>query len=113
MPIVMHVHRGDFHEAFHSYGRQENFSPDGRDALFDYLESCADDTGEDVQLDVIALCCEWAEYPTALEAAKEYGFTYEPDEEEDADDAERAALAWLQYRTTVLESDSSVVIQQF
>jgi hypothetical protein len=109
----MHVSRCDFHDAFHGYDRKDQFSVDGRNALFDYLESYADDTGEDVQLDVIALCCEWSEYPTALEAAKEYGFTHEPDDDADADDAERAALAWLQYRTTVLESDSSVVIQQF
>lgn len=113
MPIIMHVHRSDFHDAFRSMGRADQFSYAARNALFDYLESYSDDTGEDVRLDVIALCCEWAEYSTALEAATEYGFERESDEEEDADDAERAALAWLRYRTTVLESDSSVVIQQF
>ena len=29
--------------------------------IFDYIESYESDAGEQIELDVIALCCEWAE----------------------------------------------------
>jgi hypothetical protein len=50
-----------FREQFDTYGRGDNFSYDGLDALFEYLEEMEDSTGEEMQLDVIALCCEYTE----------------------------------------------------
>ena len=41
--------------------RPDNFSYHGLRALFDYLESCEIDNGEELELDVIALCCEYTE----------------------------------------------------
>jgi hypothetical protein len=38
--------------------RGNTFTPAGYDALFDYLE----ESGEDIELDVIALCCDFCEY---------------------------------------------------
>jgi hypothetical protein len=56
----------DFHDAFLRYGRKDNFSYEGLDLLFDYLESYEEDTGQDLELDVIALCCEYAEEDTHI-----------------------------------------------
>jgi len=56
------VYRGDFKDAFRSMGRQDQFSYDGLDRLFSYFEQMEEDTGEEIELDVIAICCEWAEY---------------------------------------------------
>ena len=50
-----------FREAFHTMGRNDQFSYQGLEVLFDYLESYEDDTGEPVELDVIALCCDYCE----------------------------------------------------
>jgi hypothetical protein len=47
-----------FCDAFHDMGRDDNFSYDGKRALFDYLEEI---TGGAYELDVIALCCEYGE----------------------------------------------------
>lgn len=58
----------DFHRAFYEYDRQDQFSPKGRTALFEWLEGC----GEDVELDVIALCCEFTEYENLAEFHKNY-----------------------------------------
>jgi len=41
--------------------RPENFSYAGLSALFEYLESYEDDTGTEIELDVIALCCDYTE----------------------------------------------------
>ena len=105
------VNSYDFVEAFTRCNRQEQFSRAGLFALFDYLEEYEDSTGEEIELDVIALCCDFAEYSTALEAAKEYGF--EPDEDEDEEEQEAAALELLQDRTQVIEHDSGIIIQSF
>ena len=51
----------DFRDAFKAAGRGEHFSHDGLEVIFDSIESYEQDSGEQIELDVIALCCEWAE----------------------------------------------------
>ncbi len=50
----------EFREAFQKI-RPSNFSYEGLEVLFDYLEECEQDTGEEFELDVIALCCDFSE----------------------------------------------------
>lgn len=50
-----------FRDAFRSMGRDDQFSYEGLEVLFDYLEDLEQDTGEPVELDVIGLCCEFVE----------------------------------------------------
>ena len=42
--------------------RPNNFSYDGLGALFDYLIELEEDTGIELELDVIAICCDFEEY---------------------------------------------------
>jgi uroporphyrinogen-III decarboxylase len=56
------VSRYDFERAFVDAGRKDQFSYEGLNALFDYLEDYEDSTGEEIELDVIALCCDYAEH---------------------------------------------------
>jgi replication fork clamp-binding protein CrfC len=51
---------------------KNNFSYEGKRALFDYLEQLSEDTGEDIELDTIALCCEYTEYENLEEYNKAY-----------------------------------------
>ena len=51
----------DFRDAFKRCGRGEQFSYEGLELIFDYIEEYEDSTGEQVELDVVALCCEWCE----------------------------------------------------
>ena len=51
-----------FCDEFRAMDRKENFSYDGLRALFDYLEELEDDCGEEIELDIIALCCDFTEY---------------------------------------------------
>jgi hypothetical protein len=50
----------DFHDAFMSI-RPNNFSYEGLEALFEYCEDYEHGSGEPVELDVIALCCDVTE----------------------------------------------------
>lgn len=59
----------DFERAFADAGRKDQFSYEGKKALFEYLEQYEEDTGEELELDVIALCCDYYEdTPEAIAA---------------------------------------------
>jgi hypothetical protein len=41
---------------------KNNFSYEGLTALFEYIEELEDDCDEEIEFDMIALCCEYSEY---------------------------------------------------
>ena len=51
----------DFRDAFKRCGRGDQFSYEGLELIFDYIEEYEGSTGEQVELDVIGICCEWCE----------------------------------------------------
>ena len=55
------VNFSQFCDAFRKADRNENFSYDGKRALFDYLDNYEEECGVEVELDVIAFCCEYSE----------------------------------------------------
>ena len=61
----------DFQKAFQDL-RPNNFSYQGLRALFEYLEDSEESTGEEIEFDVIALCCDFIEYESAEEYHKDY-----------------------------------------
>lgn len=88
-----------------------NFSYDGKVALFEYLEQLSEDTGEDIEFDPIALCCEYSEYKSAVEASDVYGRYYDIDATEE--EKEASALEFLQNNTQVIQFKNGVIIQNF
>ena len=98
------VTRFQFVNSFRHAGRESQFSFNALRALFEYLEEYENSTGEEIELDPIAICCEWAEYPSAREAAKSYGFDAEEDD---------AAEMWLSRKTTVVQFDDGLLVQNF
>jgi hypothetical protein len=70
--MITTVNLHNFREAFRTL-RPENFSYDGLAALFDYLEQHEEATGEPMELDVIALCCDYTEYESLAEYQASYG----------------------------------------
>lgn len=60
--IIKTVNFQDFQDAFNSI-RPNNFSYEGSKVLFNHLEQLSDDMGEPLELDVIALCCDFTEAP--------------------------------------------------
>jgi len=67
--------------------RPENFSIPALRVLFDHLEAWENDTGKPMELDPIAICCDWAEY-TEAELLREYGDASD-DPYDDGDAVER------------------------
>ena len=56
----------DFRDRFRTYDRKDQFSYEGSKALFEYLESLEEEIDEAIELDVIALCCDYSEDEIAL-----------------------------------------------
>jgi hypothetical protein len=67
----------DFVNAFDQYNRSENFSRQGRHALFEWLSELEEDMGEEIELDVIGICCAFTEYESIGEFNEAYGTEYE------------------------------------
>ena len=89
-----------FRRAFETL-RPDNFSYAGQEALFDYLEEYEESTGEEVELDVIALCCDYSEYENLEEFQKAYSKDYETIED-------------IEQATTVIRiDDDSFIVQDF
>jgi hypothetical protein len=116
------VNFSDFVDRFRELDREDQFTYCGKRALFDYLESYEEDCGEEIELDVISLCCDYSEFSTALEACQEMASEDEfnlSEEEFDALDSydqeelEEKALEHLQDNTTVITFQGGVIVQSF
>ena len=90
----------NFCDFFRSADRDNNFTYEGKKALFEYLENLEKETGEEIELYVIALCCEYTEYSDIQEFNNDYSTNYDS-----YDDI---------IETTVIEIDGkSFIIAQF
>jgi hypothetical protein len=103
--IYQPINQSYFVERFREMGRGDQFSYEGKIALFNYLEQLSEDIGEPIELDVIALCCDYSEYKSLDEFNKER-FTDESDYLESWDDVAN--------ETTVIEhSNGAAIIQNY
>ena len=65
------VYEHDFRRAFEQC-RPDDFSYEGLGALYDYLDQLGDDIGEEIELDVIAICCDFSEYDSFQDIKAEH-----------------------------------------
>lgn len=76
---------------------RDNFTYEGAKALMEFIEETAQDTGEPIEYDPIAFCCDFAEYVDIEEYNKD-GFEYEDIES-------------LQKDTNVIEFNGGIIVQ--
>lgn len=88
------INREEFVQLFNSCGRENQFSPLGRRKLFDYLEEYEESTGESLDVDIIALCCDYSEIEVK-DIERETGYD---------------SLDDLKNNTTVIEVDDETII---
>lgn len=100
----MTIYENHFREAFIDANRENNFSSHGLGELFDYLMDYEDETGEQIELDVIALCCDFTEYGSLEELQRNYDV---PDDFEEARE-------YLEQRTQVVcFEEDTIIIQNY
>lgn len=61
MAIVQTLTKASFINTFQQSSRKDQFSYEALEAIFDYLEECSNDSGENVEFDIVSICCDWAE----------------------------------------------------
>jgi len=65
-----------FRDAFRTMNRNDHFSYEGLAVLFHDLTQYEEDCGQELELDVIAICCDFQEY-TLEEANRDYSWDFE------------------------------------
>ena len=104
----------DFRNAFYKMGRKDKFSWEGLKILFDYLEELEMATGEEMELDVIALCCDYAE-STIDELIRDYDIDMSDCDTDDEEVIKETVMEYMEQNTIVcgVTSGGSVVYEAF
>jgi hypothetical protein len=98
------VSRYDFERAFVDADRKENFSYEALGLLFAYFEELEEGMGEEVELDVIAICCDYTE-DTVEGVARNYSIDLndaDPEADDYADQCRQIVFGYLSDRTSVV-----------
>jgi hypothetical protein len=89
----------DFHHAFEVKQRQNQFSYEALDLLFEYLEQLEEDTETEFELDVVAICCEFSENHYEYIASN---YNVDLSELDDEDDKKQAVEDYLQENSSLV-----------
>ncbi len=101
----------DFVDRFHAYDRYDSYGYDGLRVIFDALEQYEDDTGEEIELDVIAICCDF-NMLSSKDVAKDYGIDLSDCENDN--DIHDTVEEYLQNNTWLLgETNGEFIFQVF
>ena len=90
-------------QLFRERGRENYFSYEGFNALYDYLDEYSDEVGEDFKIDVIGLCCDFTEYSSWEKLYNNYSYSYNNEEESWEDTAQEDFMEWVNERTIVIK----------
>jgi hypothetical protein len=105
------VNTHTFREAFNRMGRGDQFTYAGLEVLFNYLEENEDERNE-IELDVVALCCDFAE-GEPLDIARDYEIDL-GDEAVDPENVLAIVREFLEDEGALVgETDSTIVYRQF
>ena len=101
------VNLSDFRDAFQKMDRANQFSYEGLEWLFDHCEELKRDLGEDYELDVIALCCDFTQ-STYEDINREYNLDL------NNDNLHKGVIDYLEENTLIVNyDDATVLFQQF
>jgi hypothetical protein len=91
--------------------RPDNFSYQGLRVLFDYLEEIENSCGEELELDVIGICCEFSEASWEAIASD---YSIEIDETENEDEQKVQVLDFLADQGALVgETQNSIIYRNF
>lgn len=102
-----------FKDAFAQADRQDNFSREALGLLFEYLENYEEETGHELDFDVVDICCDFTE-GDARDVNDNYGLELDLSDMDDSEAAEAVAEA-LNEQTSVVGTTSTgaVIFQVF
>lgn len=78
---------------------QRNFTFHGLNALYEWFENYEEETGEEVEFDAVAICCDFADYGSFEEIKGDY--------------PEINSIEELEDHTIVIPHEQGIIIQKF
>ena len=106
------VNFSEFRDLFQKI-RPDNFSYQGQKILFDYFEDYEQSAREELECDVIAICCDFAE-STWQTIAADYDSSIELDKTKNEDEQKVQVLDFLADQGALIgETSDSIVYRQF
>ena len=107
------INQSDFVSAFKQSERKNQFSYEALCSIFDHITEI-EEGSEEIEFDLVSICCDWCEYDNATEAAQAYGWKPGHDIAEDGNECDGEAMQFLSDSTQVIElKGGAVVIQNF
>ena len=103
--MIQTITLSDFQDAFERYGRGDQFSYQALELIFDYIEEYEQETGEQIELEPVGICCKWCE-STPEEIIEQY----DPDIKAEGmteDELAAAVYEWLNDETQVAATTDS------
>lgn len=115
MALIEKISSSDLYHMACRMDRGDQFGYNGWKAIGEYLEELSDDIGEDMEVDIIAICCDY----NMAESVEEFWDngelpTVSDEEWEDMDEEEKleAIRDYLQENTSVVVCEENLIIWQ-
>ena len=116
MALIETINASDLYHMACRMDRGHNFGYDGWLAIGDYLEQLSDGTGENIEVDIVGICCEYSMSESVADWWKEYGVYSDIDSEEweEMDDKEKLETIenYLQENTSIVTCQENLIIWQ-
>ena len=108
------INEWEFVDAFRNMDRENQFSIKGLRALYNHLIDYEESCETEIELDVIALCCEYTEY-TLKDYIREYSPDVDRRDYDTQEDFEAGVLEFIRDNTQLIEIEDSddFIIQQY
>lgn len=115
MAIIKSLDVSDVIREAEAYGRLDQFGTDGWRAIADYLAELSHDTGDDIEIDIIGICCAYDRFDNADDVISSYGLTDHIDfADMDDDEKHKAVMEWLRNNTAIVsDAEECIIVQQF
>ena len=105
------INFSQFIDAFKAHDRYDGYGYEALKVIYNYLEEYEEETGQEIELDVVAICCDYsAENHTDIAA----NYSIDLDGLDD-DEAKNTVIEYLQYHTSYLGEayEGNLVYQVF
>ena len=119
MALIEKISSSDLYQIACRMNRGQQFGHNGWEAIGEYLEQMSEETGQDVEIDIVAICCKYSMAESAEEAFMEFSYKHGIDlptmeEWEDMDDDEKLETIeeFLQKKTSVVICEDDLIIWQ-
>lgn len=94
-----------------------NWGRAGARALAEWLEEMEESTGEEMELDVVAIRCDFSEYSSLQDWAKDYFSNWKEDldisEDDDEDEIDEKIKSHITDNGHLIEFDGGIIVSSF